>query len=141
MCIRDRSALYQEPWDAVARAYDEGVGTIIKVPLESGWLAGRYSTDSVFTGVRARWSRDDIALRSGLVDELRALLPHGVPLLDGALRFLLAHHGVSTVIPGTRSVAQLQDAVAAAAEPLPDYAVTAIRDLHRRWLDGHPLDW
>ena len=135
------SALYQEPWDAVARAYDEGVGTIIKVPLESGWLAGRYSTDSVFTGVRARWSRDDIALRSGLVDELRALLPHGVPLLDGALRFLLAHHGVSTVIPGTRSVAQLQDAVVAAAEPLPDYAVTAIRDLHRRWLDGHPLDW
>jgi len=76
-----------------------------------------------------------------VVDELRALLPHGVPLLDGALRFLLAHHGVSTVIPGTRSVAQLQDAVAAAAEPLPDYAVTAIRDLHRRWLDGHPLDW
>src|SRR5665647_3523116 len=64
------SALYQEPWDAGARAYDEGVGTIIKVPLESGWLAGRYSTDSVFTGVRARWSRDDIALRAGLVDEL-----------------------------------------------------------------------
>jgi len=91
--------------------------------------------------VRARWSRDDIALRAGLVEELRALLPDGVPLLHGALRFLLAHHGVSTVIPGTRSVAQLQDAVAAAAEPLPAEVVTAIRDLHRRRLDGHPLDW
>ena len=135
------SALYQEPWDAVARARDAGVGTIIKVPLESGWLAGRYGPDAVFTGVRARWSRADVALRAALVDEFRALLPDGVSVLQGALRYLLTSDAVSTVIPGIRSVGQLDDVVAAAAEPLPQAHAVAIRDWFLRRLDGHPLDW
>ncbi len=135
------SALYQEPWDAVGRAHDCGVGTIIKVPLESGWLAGRYGPDAVFTGVRARWSRADVALRAALVEEFRALLPDGVPVLQGALGYLLASDAVSTVIPGIRSVRQLDDVVAAAAEPLPQACTTAIRDWFLRRLGGHPLDW
>lgn len=135
------SALYQEPWDAVGRAHDHGVGTIVKIPLESGWLAGRYDVGTVFTGVRERWSREDVALRARLVDEFRALLPAGVPVLQGALRYLLAHDAVSTVIPGIRSVDQLQDAVTAAAEPLPAADVAAIRAWYLERLAGHPLDW
>ena len=114
---------------------------MVKVPLESGWLAGRYGPETVFTGVRARWSRQDVALRAGLVGELRALLPVGTPVLHGALRLLLAHDAVSTVIPGMRSVAQVHDAVAAAAEPLPAENVAAIRDWFARRLDARPLDW
>ena len=135
------SALFQEPWESVGRADGQGVGTIVKIPLESGWLAGRYTADTVFAGVRERWSREDVALRAGLVDEVRGLLPPGVPMLQGALRFLLAHDGVATVIPGVRSVSQLQDVVTAAAEPLPAGSVTAIRDWYLRRLEGHPLDW
>ncbi|MFY1632115.1 aldo/keto reductase [Solwaraspora sp. WMMB335] len=136
------SALYQEPWPAVARAHDRGAGTIAKVPLESGWLSGRYGADSVFTGVRERWSREDVAVRAGLVDELRALLPEGVSLLSGALRFLLSDDAVSTVIPGTRSVAQLHSSVAAVADgPLPTQTVAAIRAWYDERLAAQPLDW
>ena len=135
------SALYQEPWDAVARAHDDGVGTIVKIPLESGWLAGRYDADTVFTGVRERWSRADVALRARLVDEFRALLPAGVTVLQGALRYLLADDAVSTVIPGIRSVDQLQDAMTAAAEPLPVADVMAVRAWYLERLAGRPLDW
>lgn len=135
------SALFQEPWEAVERAHDHGVGTIVKVPLESGWLSGRYGAESVFEGVRSRWSRDDIALRAALVDEFRSLLPHGVSVPHGALRFLLAHQGVSTVIPGARSIELLQDSIAAAAEDLPAATVSAIRDFHARRLAGSVLDW
>ena len=135
------SALYQEPWDAVRAAHDAGVGTIVKIPLESGWLAGRYTAESVFTDVRERWSREDVARRADLVDELRGLLPAGVTLLHGALRYLLANDAVSTVIPGVRSVRQLEDVVAAAAEPLPPETVTAVREWYLRRLEGQPLDW
>ncbi|MFV2018675.1 aldo/keto reductase [Micromonospora sp. LOL_023] len=136
------SALYQEPWPAVGRARDLGAGTIVKVPLESGWLSGRYTTDSIFTDVRDRWSRDDIALRASLVDEFRALLPDGVSLLSGALRFLLSYDAVSTVIPGSKSVAQLRSSIAAAADgPLPAAAVTAIRAWYDSRLAARPLDW
>lgn len=135
------SALYQQPWDAVSRAGEHGVGTIVKVPLESGWLSGRYDAGSVFTDVRSRWSADDVALRAGLVDELRALLPAGVSLLDGALRFLLAAPAVSTVIPGTRSLRHLETSIAAVAEPLPEQTFTAIRAWYADRLGTRPLDW
>jgi aryl-alcohol dehydrogenase-like predicted oxidoreductase len=135
------SALYQEPWDAVARVGQRGAGVVVKVPLESGWLSGRYDAGSSFGGVRSRWSRDDIAMRAGLVDELRALLPPGLSLVDAALRFVLAHPAVSTVIPGTRSVEHLRTSVAAAAEPLPAQTVAAIRAWYADRLAGTPLDW
>ena len=135
------SALYQQTWDAVGQAGRQGVGTIVKVPLESGWLSGRHDADSVFTDVRARWTRSDVALRARLVDELRALLPDGVSLPAAALGFLLAHDAVSTVIPGTRSVEHLMSSVAAADRPLPAETVAALRAWYADTLDDRPLDW
>ena len=135
------SALYQEPWAAMALARDKGVVTIIKVPLESGWLSGRYTADSEFTDVRSRWSRADIALRAALVDEFRALLPAGVGLVAGALRFLLSYDAVSTVIPGTKSVAQLESSLRAVDAPLPADTVAAIRSWYGSRLAAEPLDW
>lgn len=135
------SALYQEPAPAMCRARDKGVGTIVKVPLESGWLSGRYSADSVFTDVRARWSREDVALRAGLVDELRNLLPAGVGLLAASLGFLLADDSGSTVIPGTRSLEQLHSTVAAVAEAVPAAVAGQIREWYAARLVVKPLDW
>jgi aryl-alcohol dehydrogenase-like predicted oxidoreductase len=50
-----------------------------------------------------------------------------VSVVDGALRFLLSYDAVSTVIPGTRSVAHLMSSVAAADGALPQDSVDAIR--------------
>lgn len=135
------SALYQETWPAVERAGERGVGTIVKVPLESGWLSGKYTAQSVFAGVRSRWSREDIALRAGLVDKFRALLPAGVTVPQAALRFLLANGGVSTVIPGARTTELLLDSIVAAGELLPTETITAIRQFSAKRFDEADLDW
>ncbi len=135
------SALFQETWPGVERARERGVGTIIKVPLESGWLSGRYTAETVFSGVRSRWSRKEIALRASLVDQFRSLLPEGVSVPHGALRFLLAHDGVSTVIPGARTVELLRDSIAAAAQPLPEETIAAIRRFSADRLEAGHLDW
>ncbi|HEY3436305.1 MAG TPA: aldo/keto reductase [Actinotalea sp.] len=135
------SALYQEPGAALGRAHAAGLGTVVKIPLESGWLSGRYTASSAFSGVRSRWSADDVAVRAGLVDEFRALLPAGVTVLQGALQFVLAQESVSTVIPGVRSVGQLQGVVAAAAGTLPAENVRAIEIWYEERVAGRPLDW
>ncbi len=135
------SALYQEPWDAVELAKSHGLGSIVKVPLESGWLSGRYNAESQFSDVRSRWSRDEIAQRARLVDELRQLLPAGVPLTQASLAFLLTNEGVSTIIPGTKSLAQLRDSLAAVDVALPTDTVTAIRTWYDRELGDEPLAW
>jgi aryl-alcohol dehydrogenase-like predicted oxidoreductase len=135
------SALFQETWPGVAEAPAHGAGVIVKVPLESGWLSGRYDASSTFDDVRSRWSAEDVALRAGLVDELRALLPPGVSLVDAAVQFLLANDGVSTVIPGTRSIEHLQTSIAAAANPLPAATIGTIRSWYADRLGDQHLDW
>ncbi len=135
------SALYQEPWEAVARAHERGVGVLVKVPLESGWLGGRYGPDTVFSGVRARWSREDIRERAALVAEFGALLPAGMATATGAIAFLHSHPGVSSVLAGMRTPDHLREATRAADERLPDAVARAVRAWYGRRLGHRALAW
>ena len=96
---------------------------------------------STFSDVRARWSPEDIARRAALVGRLRELLPPGVSLVHAALRFVLANAGVSTVIPGAKSMDQLEDNLAAATPPLPGATVAAFQALFAEHIADRPLAW
>ncbi|GAA2044319.1 aldo/keto reductase [Catenulispora yoronensis] len=135
------SALHQEPWEATEQAGSAGAGTVVKVALESGWLAGRYTGESVFTDIRSRWSPEEVRRRAELTADFRALIPQGLTPAQAALRFVLANSGVSTVIPGTKSLAQLADNVAAADADLPAETVAALRKLFAEKIAGDPLGW
>jgi aryl-alcohol dehydrogenase-like predicted oxidoreductase len=134
------NALYQEPAASFEQAAKAGVGLIVKVPLESGWLSGKYTATSTFDEARSRWSPDDIARRAALVEEFQALLPAGVSTAHGALSHILARPEVSTVVPGTKSLAQLRDNLAAATLTLPEATLDAIRGLGRTHA-ADPLPW
>lgn len=135
------SVMHQETWEATERAGAAGAGSVVKVALESGWLAGRYNADSVFSDVRSRWSPEEVARRAELTADFRALLPEGLTMVQGALRFVLANSGVSAVIPGTKSVEQLHANVAAADADLPAETVAALRKLFAEKIAGDPTGW
>lgn len=135
------NALYQEPLPAFRKAAEKGVGLIVKVPLDSGWLSGRYRAGSTFDDIRRRWSPEVIARRGALVEKFAALLPPGVSMLHAALQFILAQPEVSTVIPGSKTVAQALDNFAAASARLPDAVVQGIVDLWNQDIEGNPLPW
>jgi aryl-alcohol dehydrogenase-like predicted oxidoreductase len=135
------NALYQEPRGAFAQAQESGVGLIVKVPLDSGWLSGRYRGDSRFDDVRKRWSPEVIARRGALVEQFAALVPPGTSLAHAALQYTLAHPAISTTIPGAKSVAQALDNFAAADRELPADVVRAIDDLWEREIAADPLPW
>jgi aryl-alcohol dehydrogenase-like predicted oxidoreductase len=128
-----------QPGFAAARA--SGIGLVAKVPLDSGWLSGRYDAASRFDGVRARWTADVIARRAALVERLKALLPPGLPVSQAALRFVLAQSELSTVIPGAKTVRQLRDNLAAGEAPLDAGTVDAIRALWQQEIAPDPLPW
>jgi aryl-alcohol dehydrogenase-like predicted oxidoreductase len=44
------NALYQETLPAYPKAQEHGMGLIIKVPLDSGWLSGKYRANHKFDG-------------------------------------------------------------------------------------------
>jgi aryl-alcohol dehydrogenase-like predicted oxidoreductase len=134
-----------------------GVGVIVRVPLASGLLSGKYTRATTFgaddhrTFNRAGEAFDvgetfaGVPFEVGLdaVEELRPLVPEGATLAHLALRWILMHEGVSTVIPGARSPDQARaNAAAAGLAPLDAatmeriaavYAERIAPHVHQRW--------
>jgi aryl-alcohol dehydrogenase-like predicted oxidoreductase len=135
------NALYQETLPAYPKAQACGMGLIIKVPLDSGWLSGKYRAGHKFEGVRNRWSPEVLARRSDLVEKFAALVPEGTSLAHAALQFVLAQPQVSTVIPGAKTVAQALDNFAAADKQLSPEVVQSMRDLWKHEIEADPLPW
>ncbi|HSK88799.1 MAG TPA: aldo/keto reductase [Anaerolineales bacterium] len=135
------NALYQEPLPAFQKAQDCGVGLIIKVPLDSGWLSGRYRNSHRFDDIRKRWSPEVLARRSDLVEKFAALVPEGTSMAHAALQFCLAQPQVSTVIPGAKTVEQALDNFAAADKRLSPETVQAMYDLWEHEIQAEPLPW
>lgn len=112
------NVLHQDVRRAFPAVRRRGAGIIVKVPLDSGWLTGRHDARSRFTGVRARWSREEIARRADLVNALDWLRDDRGLLTSAALGYLLSYDEVSCVIPGIRTLEQLSDNLAAAGHPI-----------------------
>jgi aryl-alcohol dehydrogenase-like predicted oxidoreductase len=135
------NALYQEPLPAFQKAYENGVGIIVKVPLDSGWLSGRYRKGHQFDDIRKRWPPEVIERRSELVEQFAALVPEGTSMAHAALQFILAQPQVSTVIPGAKSAEQALDNFAAADKQLSPAVIQSMYDLWEREIMSDPLPW
>lgn len=135
------NALYQEPLPAFQKAYENGVGIIVKVPLDSGWLSGRYRTGHNFDDIRKRWPPEVVERRSQLVEQFARLVPEGTSMAHAALQFVLAQPQVSTVIPGAKSVEQALDNFAAADKQLSPEVIQSMVKLWEREIMSDPLPW
>ena len=120
--------------ETLPRARDQGVAIIVRLPLASGLLSGRFSADTQFAKTDHRnYNRDGQAFSVGetfaglplakgveLVEELKGLLPEGFDLVDLALRWILDHDAVSVIIPGASSPQQVAKNAAASELPALD---------------------
>lgn len=103
--------LFQDTARAFSMAKQKGVGIIVKIPLDSGWLSGKYNAEFVFHDIRQRWSRNDIQTRARLVNRVKEILGAQRNLAQSAIAFCLAYDAVSTVIPGNTTIKQLKENV------------------------------
>ena len=103
------------------QAQKKNVGIIVRVPLASGLLTGTFSTNSTFTeGDHRNFNRNGekfdkgetfsgIDYETGLraVEELKTIFPNDNNLAPMALRWILQHEAVSTIIPGASKPEQV----------------------------------
>lgn len=101
--------LHQDVRRAFPLVRERGAGVIVKIPLDSGWLTGRFNADTIFSGIRARWTPEQVARRSELVSKLGWLTAQGSQLSQKALSFVLSYDEVSCAIPGIRNMDQLRN--------------------------------
>ncbi len=113
--------LRQEPRDELfAVAQEQDIGLIAREPLASGILSGKYASDTIFdaSDMRAQWPPEYLAFQVQLVEKLRFLaIDEQRTLSQAALRFVLDEDAVSVVIPGMKTVAQVEANIAAADLP------------------------
>jgi aryl-alcohol dehydrogenase-like predicted oxidoreductase len=143
----------QRPAELLLReAKARGVGIIVRVPLASGLLSGRYTADTRFAHDDHRqFNRAGEAFDVGetfagvpfevgldAVEELRPLVPAGLDLPAFALRWILDHPAVSVVIPGARTPEQAQaNAAAADALALGDAVHERVKAVYRERVAPH----
>ncbi|MDQ1598005.1 MAG: hypothetical protein QOI70_1429 [Microbacteriaceae bacterium] len=148
------NAFRLKPLDSVLpAAIAAGVGIVVRVPLASGLLGGKYTAGTTFAANDHRtYNRDGSAFDVGetfsgvdfeqgvrAAQEFAALLP-GEPAAAGlstaqvALAWVAQLDGVSTVIPGARNVDQAASNAAAGSAPrLSAEFTAAVTDIYDRY--------
>jgi len=135
-----------------SEAKAKNIAIIARVPLASGLLTGKMSSDSQFAADDHRsFNRNGEAFDKGetfsgvpfdvalaAVEELRLLVPEGATMAAFALRWILMEDAVTVVIPGAKSPTQARaNAVAADMPPLSQDVMAAAREVYARTIAPH----
>ena len=143
----------QKPTEALfEKANEKGVALIVRLPLASGLLAGKFAKDTKFAGNDHRnFNRDGQLFNIGetfaglpfhkgveLADGLRALVPEGMTMAQMALRWILDHDAVSVVIPGaSRAEQAASNAAVSDMPPLSPDLHAGLRELYASEVAQH----
>jgi len=97
----------------------QNLGVLARVPLASGFLSGKYGKDIKFAGsdVRSSWRDDEMAEVLKEVARVKSEVPHGTSMAQWALAWCLQHPAVTCVIPGCKTVEQIESNAMAADLP------------------------
>lgn len=130
--------------EVFAKAKDRDVALIVRVPLASGLLTGKFDENTTFSEKDHRsFNANGNAFNAGetfsgiefskgieLSREIATLLPDD-KMAQWAIRWILDHPEVTTVIPGATKVAQVESNVAASGlNPLPEETHRKLRTLY-----------
>ena len=113
------------------QAREKNVAIIARVPVASGLLTGKFTAAQAFAADDHRnYNQDGAAFNVGetfaglpfakgvdLADGLKPMVPEGMTLADMALRWILDHPAVTTVIPGATRIDQVLGNVRASDLP------------------------
>jgi aryl-alcohol dehydrogenase-like predicted oxidoreductase len=106
------------------------LGVLARVPLASGMLSGRYKPGKTFAqgDYRSGKKQEEIDEKLRQAEQVRQTeVPPGADMAQWSLAWCLQHEAVSCVIPGCKSVEQVQSNAAAAS-------LAMVRE-------DHPLAW
>ena len=133
--------LHQDTARAFEMTIEKEVAIIVKIPLDSGWLSGKYHAESTFNDIRSRWSRQDIQTRAQLVTSVKEIIHSKDDLVQKAISFCLAYDAVSTVIPGNLTIAQLTNNAESVNNPISKELVKKLEDFYLHEVKKYNLPW
>jgi aryl-alcohol dehydrogenase-like predicted oxidoreductase len=136
------NVLDQNPEDELFPACQErNIAVIARVPFDEGSLTGTLTLDSKWPEGdfrNAYFTKENLEATLPRVAKLQKVLPSGMTLPELALRHILQHPAVRTVIPGMRKPRHVTENIAASdAPPLSPEFMSELR--RHRW--NRTVDW
>jgi len=138
--------------ELLPRAQERGVGIIVRLPLASGLLSGKFTTTTTFDDTDHRnYNRDGQCFNVGetfaglpfdkgveLADAMKSFVPPGLTMVQMAMRWILDHDAVSVVIPGASSPSQAKgNAAVSDLAPLPRSLHEQLSEFYRTKVRTH----
>ncbi len=131
-----------------AKAREKSIALIVRLPLASGLLSGKFETATTFHEQDHRhYNRDGHVFNVGetfaglpfergvmLANQLKPLVPEGMTMAQMALRWILDFDAVSIVIPGATSIQHVREN--AAVSDLPSLP----QELHHTFSDFYQTE-
>jgi aryl-alcohol dehydrogenase-like predicted oxidoreductase len=123
------------------------VGILARLPLASGMLTGKLKADTTFASDDHRtfnrfgqafdrgetFSGVDYNVGLKAVDQLKAICPSGMTMMQFALRWILMFDAVTCAIPGAKRLLQVEQNCSAADLPfLSDQTMAKVRAIYER---------
>lgn len=131
---------FQDVAKSFKKAKEKKISIIAKVPLDSGWLTGKYDEFSEFEGIRMRWDDETIQRRAELVRKLKSITQSD-DLTKYAIAFVLSYPEVTVVIPGVKTEEQLHDHIRNADFKLDKEMKKEIISFYEKEIKDDPLPW
>lgn len=133
----------QSPEDELFPLCQElNIGVVVRVALDEGSLGGKMTRDTTFP--KSDWrsgyfNPKNLASTMDRVDKLKHILPLGMSLPEMALRFVLSHSAVSTVIIGMRKLDHVEQNIGLSDKgPL---SPELLRELKKHRWERRPAPW
>lgn len=128
-------------------AFEKGVGLLVRLPLASGLLTGKFTADHVFENDDHRGFNENgeafnvgetfagLGFRKGveLSDQLRWIAEGRSSMASAALRWILDHKEITCIIPGFKNVQQVKDNLC--AREIKPFTTEEKQELHRFYQD------
>jgi aryl-alcohol dehydrogenase-like predicted oxidoreductase len=118
------------------------IGVIARVPLDEGTLTGTFTKETTFPedDWRSKYFVPE-NLNSSVehADALKPLVPEGMTMAEMALRFILCHEDISTIIPGMRKIRNVESNMGCSDKERLENGLLAELKKHR-W-DRIPTEW
>jgi aryl-alcohol dehydrogenase-like predicted oxidoreductase len=133
----------QSPEDELFPLCQElNIGVIDRVALDEGSLGGKMTRDTKFPKDDWRsgyFNPKNLKNTMDRIDKLKEILPAGMSLAELALRFVLSHPAVSTVIIGMRKLEHVRENCALSDKgPL---SPVLLKELKKHRWDRKPAPW
>ena len=138
--------------DLFDEAVAKDVGIIVRLPLASGMLTGKFSAQTQFAKSDHRnFNKDGDAFSVGetfsgiefnkgleLIEKMETFKPEQMAMTEFAMRWILDHKAVSAIIPGASSPKQVkQNAQSSALAPLPDALHDRLYEFYLQEIEPH----